>query len=481
MHLVDGVPKKEVARRLGLDVKTVRRALQGSGAPPKRHSLRRLRRLDACRDAIVQLLKEEPRISAKRIGVLLGERAGGIRPRGLRRYVAEVRGELQPKEAFVHRTHRPGDTMEADFFEGWVEIAGVRHKARFLIAALPCCNAYFAKAYPIERLESWLDGLNSAFAWFGGVSARLVLDNTKIAVKRILGTIEREETQAFHAWRGSFPLHVDFCAPAKGWEKGSVERGVEYVRGVGLRPIPKAANWDELNAMLLRELDADLDRRRLPDGRTARQALASEREHLRPLPAWLPDAARVVSCVADKYAIVRLAGVRYSVPSELCRRALTTKLYWDRVEVFDGARRVATHSRRFGEGETALDPLHVLALLEKKHRAVSESTAIQQWDLPAVFHRLRDELRSRVRKSDREWVRVLRLLEHHALPELTLAVEVALERGSPTLETIRMLLRQGAAGELEVRPAQVADERLASIEISAPRLSSYDELSEVAR
>jgi hypothetical protein len=89
-------------------------------------------------------------------------------------------------------------------------------------------------------------------------------------------------------------------------------------------------------------------------------------------------------------------------------------------------------------------------------------------------------LRGRVRKSDREWIRVLRLLEHHTLPELTLAVEAALKRGSPTLETIRMLLRQGEGSELEVRPALVADDRLSSIEIAEPCLSSYDELAEMA-
>ena len=35
LHLVDGVPKKEIARRLKLDVKTVRRAI-GRSTPPVR-------------------------------------------------------------------------------------------------------------------------------------------------------------------------------------------------------------------------------------------------------------------------------------------------------------------------------------------------------------------------------------------------------------------------------------------------------------
>ena len=81
---------------------------------------------------------------------------------------------------------------------------------------------------------------------------------------------------------------MDFCAPGKGWEKGSVERGVEYVRGLVFRPIPKVGSFEDLNAWILKELDRDLDRRRLADGRSARDALTAEREHLRPLPHHRP-------------------------------------------------------------------------------------------------------------------------------------------------------------------------------------------------
>ena len=43
---------------------------------------------------------------------------------------------------------------------------------------LPACNSYFAKAYPVERLECLLDGMSEAFQWFEGVPSRSVLDNT---------------------------------------------------------------------------------------------------------------------------------------------------------------------------------------------------------------------------------------------------------------------------------------------------------------
>ena len=66
--------------------------------------------------------------------------------------------------------------MEVDFGESWVDIACVPCKVKYLVATLPYSNAYFAKAYPVERLESLLDGIESALRYFGGVVERVVLD-----------------------------------------------------------------------------------------------------------------------------------------------------------------------------------------------------------------------------------------------------------------------------------------------------------------
>ncbi len=156
--------------------------------------------------------------------------AGAVSPRTVRRYVAALRRRVTSKEAFVHRSMAPGTTMEVDFGESWVDIAGAPCKVKYLVATLPFSNAYFAKAYPVERLESLLDGIESAFAYFGGVVERVVLDNTSLAVKDILAGRDRVQTEAFAAFRGAYPFRAEFCAPAKGWEKGKVESGVKYLK-----------------------------------------------------------------------------------------------------------------------------------------------------------------------------------------------------------------------------------------------------------
>ena len=79
---------------------------------------------------------------------------------------------------------------------------GTPRKVKHLVATLPFSNACFARAYPVERLESLLDDIESAFAYFGGVVERMVLDNTSLAVKEILAGRGRVQTEAFEAFRG---------------------------------------------------------------------------------------------------------------------------------------------------------------------------------------------------------------------------------------------------------------------------------------
>ena len=66
----------------------------------------------------------------------------------------------------MHRSVPPELSMEVDFGESWVDVASAACKVKYMVATLPCSNVYFAKAYPVERRESLLDGIESAFRCF---------------------------------------------------------------------------------------------------------------------------------------------------------------------------------------------------------------------------------------------------------------------------------------------------------------------------
>jgi len=476
LHIVASVPKKQIARRLRVDVKTVRRALTAESAPTKRQSPKRGRKLDPYKDEVLALLEAEPNISAKRIARILEPKTARLGSRTVRRFVQEQRGTIHKPEVFVHRTHTPGAMMEVDFGKSWAELGGRRVRIHFIVVTLPASNVYFAKAYLFERVECLMDGIRSALVWFGGMPKRGVLDNTSLAVKKVLKGADRIETKLFRAFHGEWPLHVDYCAPASGWEKGSVERGVQYVRGLVFQPLVKSKDIDELNEFILAELETDLDRRSLPDGRTVREAFMEERASLLPLPAYLPDTSREIPCVSDKHGQVCVDRSTYSVPSKCARRSVIVRLYHDRVEIAADGEIVATHQRSTVGGQTIIDLEHVIDVLEHKPRAAMEATVIRQLGLPKAFYDLRVKLREEHRKSDKEWVQIIRLLLDHTLDDLHDAVETALAHNAPGIATIRQLLRQSSAVIVKADPVDLTLHDDIFVTIDEPDLSEWDAL-----
>jgi transposase len=98
----------------------------------------------------------------------------------VQREVAKIR--LRSREAFVPLVSLPGEA-EADFFEAWVEISGVRRKAHAFLMVLPFSGVWFVRVYPFENAESFCEGNSAAFSFFGGVPRCVVYDNPAYAVK----------------------------------------------------------------------------------------------------------------------------------------------------------------------------------------------------------------------------------------------------------------------------------------------------------
>jgi transposase len=130
-----------------------------------------------------------------------------------------VRGEqLHIREMFVPLVHPPGEA-QADFGEALVVIAGVEQKAHYLAMDLPHSDGCFVIAFPAETTESFLEGHASALEYFGAVPTRILYDNAKIAVARILGGEERTKTKAFLELQSHYLFADKFGRPAKDNDK----------------------------------------------------------------------------------------------------------------------------------------------------------------------------------------------------------------------------------------------------------------------
>jgi transposase len=101
-------------------------------------------------------------------------------------------------------------------------VAGTECKAHYLATDLPHSDNCFVRAFPVETTEAFLDGHVRAFACFGGVPTRILYDNTKIAVVKILGGEQRQKTRAFSELQSHCLFADKSGRPAKGKVEGLV-------------------------------------------------------------------------------------------------------------------------------------------------------------------------------------------------------------------------------------------------------------------
>jgi transposase len=443
---IEGVSRREAARRFGIDPRTVAKMLAFSVPPGYRRSRPPARpKLDpyiGIIDAILAADEGRPkkqRHTAKRIFERLRDEhgyRGGITI--VKDYVRVQR--LQHREVFVPLRHDAGHA-QVDFGEALAEIAGVERKIHFFAMDLPHSDACFVRAYPAETSEAFCDGHNGAFAFFGKVPRSILYDNTKLAVARILGDGVRQRTRVFSELQSHYVFADRFGRPGKGNDKGKVEGLIGWTRRNLLVPVPRATSLAALNEELLEGC-----RRRLGDRLRGHQETIGERL-VRDLAAFhdLPpapyDACEKKAGRVSSLSLVRYRGTDYSVPTAYGHREVLIRGYVEEVMISCGAEVIARHPRSYEREDFVFDPLHFLALLEHKIGALDQAAPLVGWDLPEEFATLRRLLEARMgKRGKREFVQVLRLLEVFRLEDVLAGVREAIARGAIGFDAVKHLV-----------------------------------------
>jgi hypothetical protein len=139
---------------------------------------------------------------------------------------------------------------------------------------------------------------------------------------------------------------------------------------------------------------------------------------------------------------------------------------------------IARHVRHWGREQYCFDPLHYLALLERKPGGFDYARPLADWQLPECFTTLR---RRQEHLPDglgtREFIRVLRLLEHASVTELATAVDYALDIDITDADSIRVVLEHRREAptplfSLDGRP------HLKSVHVETTDVSTYRTLME---
>ncbi|MCL4552885.1 MAG: IS21 family transposase [Candidatus Marsarchaeota archaeon] len=295
-HSVEGWSIRNISKTFGVSRQSVRKALASAEIPTyKLTNPRPYPVMEAYRSIIQAWLKADAkappkqRHTAKRIYDRLVEEygfSGGDST--VRRFVRLLKAKTPP--AYIPLTASYEEQAQVDWGQAVVRMDGELTTAHLFCLRLKASGVPFVQAFPTEKLEAFLAGHTSAFAWFGGVPAQCVYDNPKTAVVRILSGPHREEHNAFSSLRAHYLFDSHFCNPAQAHEKGSVEHLVGYVRRNALVPVQDFADWEELNSHLLEWCTRERDRRK--------EQWELEKSALRSLPA------HSFPCVLNRLAVV---------------------------------------------------------------------------------------------------------------------------------------------------------------------------------
>lgn len=415
--------------------------------PPgyRQRSARTKNKLGPYLGRIEQILKEDQalprkqRHTAKRIWERLQEAGytGGYT------VVKDTVRELtqRSQEVFVPLVHRPGEA-QVDFGHALVKMNGTLRKIPFFVLALPYSDAVFVMTFERECTETFWEGHAQAFGFFGGVPRRISYDNSKIAVAQIIGGgKERRLTTGFCQLQSHYLFNHHFCRVGRGNEKGVVEGLVKFTRMNFFVPVPQVRDLGELNLYLRQRCEEDRQRRLRGQAGTKTELLREDQAAFLPLPAGAFDACRKVSTTASFLSLVRFDRNDYSVPVQWAHHPIVAKGYFDVVALCAQGREVARHPRVWGGEQVSFDPLHYLALLERKPGALDHARPLEGWVLPECFELLRRRLEAdRSGEGTREYIRVLRLLEKHPVGALRTAVERALAVSALTRDAIAQFL-----------------------------------------
>jgi len=436
--LEEGVPKRAIARRLGVDVRTVRkherRIEQGASGPERAAGPAKLDDFRARIEELVRRGMTAVQIYQELVAVTGFDASYAT----VRRLVKRLKHKAP--EVFCRMRFAPGEEAQVDFGSvGRLERDGKRRQAWLFVVTL-CWSryAYYELVWD-QTVPSFLGALRRAFEYFGGAPQRLKPDNLKAAV--LLDQLsQRHYQEDFFRFCRHYGTLPDAARPHTPTDKGRCERDIGYAKGNCFRG-RDFGGFEKAQTYLACWRDEVANVR--VHGTTQRRPadlFAEERAHLKPL----PDEAYVV-CRFGKYKVrkdchIAIEGNHYSVPHVHVGSEVLVRIGEDELTVFAEGNVVATHPRCRDRGRTLTDVSHYpkekrLATQEIRRRRVLSIRAAGP-HAATYLGRLKE---SRFVKAD-QLARLARLVAEHGDDAVDLACRRALYYdavdGAMTIERI---------------------------------------------
>ncbi len=467
----NGLQAAQIGRELGLDRRTVE-----SWMNKERFQLRlpfqRPSKLDPFKEDITRMLERYP-YTARQIYQQIGEQGfdGGYTI--VKDYVRKIRP--QRKKAYLKLSFAAGECGQVDWGSyGSIDVGNTTRRLSFFVMVLCYCRMMYVEFTVSQTMEHFLGCHQRAFEFFGGVPARIMVDNLKSAVlKRVPGQ-EPVFNPRYLDFAGHYGFQIKACGVGKGNEKGMVENAVGYVKKnflAGLDPgdfsviNPAAKNWLESTANV--RLHGETGKRPL-------DMFPEEFSCLLPLPMYPYDTATVQQVRASKQFRVTLDTNRYSVPARYAGIRLTMKVFADRICIYHEGKLIARHTRCYDRRRDIEDPDHPRALLVLKKKARDQKLVMRFLGLSSSSEQYYIGLKERKLNLMHHIRQIVALSEIYDPEQVARAIEDACSFKAFSCEYIANLLEQRKRILKEPGPLQLTrNEDLLELSLDQPDMALY--------
>lgn len=454
--LANGASQHEIARRTGVDRKTIRKvqakspmatgSMAGEGQlPPPRPPAPPASSACAPHRAFVEAQVQLGR-NAQAIYQDLVERFGFTH--GYNSVKRFVRGlKVRAPERFDVLESLPGEEAQVDFGQGALTLRENSKYGRpyLFVMTLKYSGKSFRKVVWKADQETWARLHEEAWRTFGGSVAYVVLDNLKQGVRRP-DLYEPELNAVYAALLAHYGVTADTCRVQDPNRKGTVENAIQHTQSTALKG-RKFPSIEAQNAWLAHWEERWAAPR--IHGRKKRQVLAmfaEERPYLKPLPAQRFRYFRQETRTVDDAGLVQVQGAYYAALPASPHSEVTVRLYEREIEILDELGAVLRRHEKVARGQMVLpdaDRLfnpsrETVRLLAKVHKIGPHSSALAR----EIFTR-------RGRPGQRAIYGLANLPRHYPRTAIEAACETVLTLSTPSYQAVRRLLEQRAAANTD--------------------------------
>lgn len=503
MHFVEGKPKKQIARELKISKNTVKayineflqskKELIASGISkyelienmvdkPKYNSSNRNSKVmtDEVKEKIRVFISENEfkRSTGKSKMCMtlqdmyetLIEQGFSLSYSSVAQYVQKYKENEYTYEAFIKQQYNYGDICEFDWGEVKLVINNIDVKFRMAVFTMAKSNFRFAYLYTNENTQSFVDAHIRFFEYIGGVPRCMVYDNMKVAVAKFVGRTEKEATIALKQMSVYYGFNYRFCNIRSGNEKGHVENSVDFVRRKAFSNIGTFKSIEDALARLSDRLKKYNNiKTKYLSNQSPMDILNIEKNYLLDLMPTFPNCIDLTLRV-DKLSTISYLQNHYSVPDYLVLKPVDVKVFIDKLEIFYNNKKVASHTRLYGNQEWNIDIMHYTKTLSRKPGALRGSLAFEQMNasLKEIYHRF-------FKNEPKSFIELLELIGAYDIDAVKNTINILSQKFIPVnTENIKMILnRKNDVTSIETNKSNMQKQ----IEENSKRhLSMYDQV-----